>query len=155
MPEENYPNRRKPAAGVRIALQRPTIVFVTVCAKNGGTWVARIRAVQEILLKVWSEAQTWLVGYYLLMPDHIHFFCAPGISAKPFRGWMSYWKRRFSLAAKDPAWCWQSLQWDTRLRKAEQYEQKWQYVRHNPVRAGLVATPEEWPYRGVMNRLGW
>ena len=66
---------------------------------------------------------------------------------------MSYWKRRFSLAVKDPAWCWQSLQWDTRLRKAEQYEQKWQYVRHNPVRAGLVATPEEWPYGGVMNRL--
>ena len=154
MPEENYPNRRKPAAGVRIALQRPTIVFVTVCAEKRGTWVAQA-TVQEILLKAWSEAQTWLVGYYLLMPDHIHFFCAPGISAKPFRGWMSYWKRRFSLAVKDPAWCWQSLQWDTRLRKAEQYEQKWQYVRHNPVRAGLVATPEEWPYRGVMNRLGW
>jgi putative transposase len=152
--EENCPTRRKPAAGVRMALHQPTIVFVTVCAERRGTWVAQ-RAVQETLLKAWSEAQAWLIGYYLLMPDHIHFFCVPSDSAKPFGRWMSYWKRRFTLAASDPAWRWQPLHWDTRLRRAEHYEQKWEYVRHNPVRAGLVVTPAEWPYQGMMNRLGW
>ena len=33
-----------------------------------------------------------------------------------------------------------------RLRDAESYAQKWQYVRENPVRQGLVERAEDWPY---------
>jgi putative transposase len=24
-----------------------------------------------------NEATAWYVGHYLIMPDHLHFFCAP------------------------------------------------------------------------------
>ena len=34
------------------------------------------------------------------------------------------------------------------LRTNESYSQKWNYVRENPVRAGLVANADEWPYSG-------
>jgi putative transposase len=34
------------------------------------------------------------------------------------------------------------------LRSRESYSQKWDYVRMNPVRAGLSQTPEDWPYQG-------
>jgi hypothetical protein len=30
-----------------------------------------------------------------------------------------------------------------------------EYVRANPVRAGLVTQPEEWLYQGVLNELIW
>jgi hypothetical protein len=34
------------------------------------------------------------------------------------------------------------------LRSDESYAEKWNYVRENPVRAGLVRNASEWPYQG-------
>ena len=34
------------------------------------------------------------------------------------------------------------------LRNDESYAEKWNYVRDNPVRAGLVELAENWPYHG-------
>jgi hypothetical protein len=42
-----------------------------------------------------------------------------------------------------------------RLRQNESYSEKWDYVRMNPVRAGLVADPDRWPYQGALNELDW
>jgi len=41
------------------------------------------------------------------------------------------------------------------LRGDESYGGKWEYVRENPVRAGLVATWEKWPFRGEPFALGF
>jgi hypothetical protein len=41
------------------------------------------------------------------------------------------------------------------LRRDENYHQKWEYVRANPVRAGLVKDAEEWNYQGALNYLPW
>ena len=41
---------------------------------------------------------------------------------------------------------WQRDFFDHRLRKDEGYTEKAHYIRMNPVRAGLVARPEDWPY---------
>ena len=43
---------------------------------------------------------------------------------------------------------WQEGFFDHVLRSSESYGEKWEYVRMNPVRAGLCATPEDWPYQG-------
>ena len=45
---------------------------------------------------------------------------------------------------------WQEGFFDHLLRSGESYAQKWEYVRMYPVRAGLSARPEEWPYQGEM-----
>ena len=45
--------------------------------------------------------------------------------------------------------------WDTQLRRGENYHEKWEYVRNNPVRRGLVANADEWPFGGVLNDLLW
>ena len=34
------------------------------------------------------------------------------------------------------------------LRSNESYSQKWNYVRENPVRSGLVKSVADWPYQG-------
>ncbi|MFB3881745.1 MAG: hypothetical protein ACE149_10800 [Armatimonadota bacterium] len=41
------------------------------------------------------------------------------------------------------------------LRSGESYGQKWEYVRMNPVRAGLVANPDDWPYQGEIVQIDW
>jgi putative transposase len=43
---------------------------------------------------------------------------------------------------------WQEGFFDHLLRSSESYSEKWQYVRMNPVRAGLSREPEDWPYQG-------
>ena len=52
-----------------------------------------------------------------------------------------------------PAPHWQKGFFDHVLRSEESYEQKWRYVRENPVRAGLVYKAEDWPYAGDVGEL--
>jgi putative transposase len=68
---------------------------------------------------------------------------------------MSYWKRLFTQKACRSDWQWQSRHWDTRLRRSESYTEKWNYIRENPVKAGLVKNADDWPYQGMMNVLPW
>jgi putative transposase len=45
---------------------------------------------------------------------------------------------------------WQRGFFDHVLRSDESYAQKWNYVRENPVRAGLVKNPDDWPFSGEL-----
>jgi len=46
---------------------------------------------------------------------------------------------------------WQPGFFDHLLRHNESYAEKWDYVWGNPVRAGLVTNPEDWPYQGEIH----
>jgi putative transposase len=133
---------------------QPTIVFLTVCTHNRQPWLAQTDA-HAILRDAWQKAHAWLVGYYLLMPDHLHLFCAPHDLTVTLDNWVTYWKRMFTRAATNPDWAWQSGHWDTRLRRTENYQEKWAYIRENPLRKGLVTQPDDWPYQGMLNALRW
>jgi REP element-mobilizing transposase RayT len=136
---------------------RPVIIFVTVCTEKKKEILCRPQ-VHELILKAWRQADRWLVGRYVLMPDHMHFFCSPkSLDAPPLTKWVQYWK---ALVSRSWFWpeeqpIWQRSFWDTQLRSSEQYEQKWHYVLLNPVRKGLVQRVEEWHYQGEMNVLHW
>jgi|GEM_PF-1195820 len=52
-------------------------------------------------------------------------------------------------------WKWQSDCWDTQMRNQDHYHQKWEYVRQNPVRKGLVNRVEDWPWQGELHSLRW
>ncbi len=88
------------------------------------------------------------------MPDHIHFFCAPGGERAPttlsvFVAGLKMWSARAILAATGRAApLWQREFFDRLLRSEESYDGKWAYVRENPVRAGLVTRAEDWPFAG-------
>jgi putative transposase len=150
----SMPERKKPGHGVLIDQSRPTIVFLTVCTKNRAPWLAT-RENHHTLRQVWQESDAWLVGRYVLMPDHLHLFAAPGRLEIAFDNWVRYWKSRFTMLRLIPSQEWQTDHWDTRLRSGESYDAKWEYVRNNPVRAGLVKTADEWPYQGELNVLPW
>ncbi len=194
---------------------RAILLYVTIVTANRMPVLA-CAAVVECILAAWAAATDWLVGRYVIMPDHIHFFCAPASYPPPdFRRWMAYWK---SLSAKaywrirggsrscateggvvvadaqervppvlthatlgSPAGgsrscatgggvvvadaqervpprnppLWQRDCWDRQLRTGESYAQKWEYVRNNPVRKGLIANADGWPYQGELNVLEW
>ena len=37
----------------------------------------------------------------------------------------------------------------------ESYDDKWEYVRNNPVRHGYATKADDWPYQGELNELRW
>ena len=86
--------RKNPAAGVHVELGRHNIVLLTVTTKDRSPWVADKDA-HEHLHQTWQAATAWLVGDYLLMPDHLHLFCAPHDLAFTIEQWITFWKRDF------------------------------------------------------------
>ncbi len=50
---------------------------------------------------------------------------------------------------------WQKGFFDHLIRSGESHAEKWKYVRVNPVRAGLVAQAEDWPYAGAIQPDSW
>ena len=87
------------------------------------------------------------VGRYVIMPDHIHLFVGGGPDFILER-WVAGLKRAISMKLGCRHQFWQPGFFDHVLRSNESYGEKWQYVRDNPVRAGLVAQAEDWPHQG-------
>jgi REP element-mobilizing transposase RayT len=153
-PQEEAPlkQRRHPAKGVFIFLDQATIIFVTICARHRQKVLANAR-VHEALLRAWAKAHLWMIGAYVIMPDHIHLFCSPTREDCVIETWITFWKREVRREIGVTAPRFQSDSFHHRLRGEEGYAEKWEYVRANPVRAGLVKTPEDWPYQGVVHEL--
>lgn len=120
-------------------------------------------------------------GRYVLMPDHVHIFVRIGRdmtlrrwesglkqclgktlmqlghepTTVPLRGVASALRAEgratdSTLQSKLKSF-WQPGFFDHLLRRDESYAQKWDYVWRNPVRAKLVAQPEDWPYQGEIH----
>ena len=49
---------------------------------------------------------------------------------------------------------WQPEFFDHLLRSDESLREKIAYVHNNPVRAGLVKDPKDWPYKGNLGNWG-
>ena len=94
------------------------------------------------------------VGCYVLMPDHVHLFVS--VDEIALSNWIKSLKNTLSKTLRSVGHVgphWQKGFFDHLLRSGESYSQKWDYVRENPVRAGLVAISEDWPYAGEIHNL--
>ena len=195
-----------------VRFNTPVIFFVTVCAADRLANTVATPLMHRHVVDAWESATSHKVGAYVLMPDHIHLFCAPtSPEAENVAKWVRYWKSLVTRAIRGrPAGgarsedertlvppvlrpdsrsdggasvrlpgsedertlvppvlrsglrskahespIFQRDCWDTQLRRGENYHEKWEYVRNNPVRLGWVAVANEWPFGGVLNDLLW
>ena len=96
------------------------------------------------------------VGRYVLMPDHAHLFVCLPITGASLPRWVGQLKRQLGVTLEEtrvPRPLWQEGFFDHVMRTADSYSLKWDYVRQNPVRAGLCPRPEDWPYQGEIVQL--
>jgi len=118
--------------------------FVTVCADPKGRNHFCHDGIGSVILESIEYRHRkgiWFCDLAVLMPDHIHLIMSfPDVpsSAKVIGEWKRWLARSHGVS-------WQENFFDHRLRN-EADRNKGDYILHNPVRAGLVAKPEEWPW---------
>jgi len=137
---------------------RPPILLVTACTEARRPALTEGGLAAEVTASLSAAARNagWHIGRYVVMPDHVHFFAAPGGEAQPLSRLVGTWKRWTTRAAwrlGHTGRLWQREFHDHVLRSEEQYEAKWLYVVQNPVRAGLCAQADEWPHQGEFEAL--
>jgi len=88
------------------------------------------------------DTQKWYLKIPLFMPDHLHMLVGiPGDAN------LSNLVRDFKrTTAKIARIHWQRDFFDHRLRHDESEAGKYEYIRRNPLRAGLSRAEDEWPY---------
>jgi len=95
--------------------------------------------------KFYEAKMRWHITLFLLMPDHVHAllsFPRDKSMSEVIRNW-----KRFHTRVNHAIW--QEEYFDHRLRADEggtQLSAKMNYIRQNPVAAGLCATAEDWPW---------
>ena len=138
---------------------RAPLYFITFCTRDRQKIddLHRLAAVFRDYCKRAGRKHNVAVGRYVIMPNHVHFFVR-GNPDFVLSSWVGGLKRAMSVAGLNQSQAirlpiqrkslWQPGFFDHVLRNDESYAQKWEYVRENPVRAGLVAEWHEWPYQG-------
>jgi len=122
------------------------IYFVTICCQQRGIkQLTRVEIAQRLLESIEYRHRNadWYMHLALLMPDHVHLIASFPERAKNMQAVVSKWKE---WTAKSIKVKWQRDFFEHRLRGDEGFDEKADYVRANPVRAGLVTNAEDWPY---------
>jgi len=121
------------------------IYFITICCVPSHTNQLATPAIWQAIEETLALRETrgdMICRVALAMPDHLHgLFGFPG--SKPMTKVIADFK---SWLAKQCGIQWQRDFFDHRLRNFESATEKAKYIRLNPVRAGLFANPEDWPY---------
>jgi len=77
-----------------------SIYYVTTCTRNRKSVRTNDEAAR-ILVEEWRAAHmrhSWAVGRYVIMPDHVHFFCRGETGAKALSDFVGNWKSWTSRA---------------------------------------------------------
>ena len=91
----------------------------------------------------------------VVMPNHVHLLLTPAIDLPKIMHSLKRYTARLANRALgivgQPFW--QAESYDHLVKTAEEFRRIKRYIEWNPVKAGLVASPEEFPYllceRGV------
>lgn len=120
--------------------------FITFCVANREKVLNNEKTFHAVRSAL-SRVRDWSVIAGVVMPDHIHLLAAPQIEREARVGDLVGALKRWIRKDLQARWQWQAGSFDRLLRREESAYEKWLYIEQNPVRAGLVKRPEDWPYR--------
>jgi putative DNA methylase len=120
-------------------------------AAFGPTWLRddRIaRVVADALQYGDSERHFYRLRAWVIMPNHVHVVLWPMTRLPVITRWLkgSTARQANLILGRTGASFWQDESFDHRVRDEAELERIVHYVEHNPVHAGLVASPGDWAW---------
>ncbi len=150
-PPLSFPIRKKLPHVVPSWVSQGARHFITVNCKQriGSPLLSAAPSLLESAT-IYEQLGRWYLWLMVIMPDHLHFIATFNLD----HGVQSTVKAWKSHQAKHQDINWQSGFFEHRVRNDAEVEEKSHYNRWNPVRKGLVKSPEEWPHAIDRTRLG-
>jgi REP element-mobilizing transposase RayT len=109
--------------------------------------------VEESLLHF--DGARYRLHAWVVMPNHVHVVMTPLANISVSRivfAWKSFTANRANTLLGRQGAFWQKDYFDRFIRDERHFQAAVNYVEHNPVVAGLCATPEEWRYSSAGHR---
>jgi putative transposase len=140
-----FPQRGQLPHGTPAWVKPSALFFITVCCRpRGQNQLCHEPVARSVFESVEFRQQRldWHVTLLVLMPDHLHMLLAFPHD-REMKKTVTNWK---SMLARNAGLGWQRDFFDHRIRNHENWEEKAEYIRQNPVRAGLIDRPENWRF---------
>jgi putative transposase len=115
-------------------------------------------AAREIFEKTLERVRRWYgfqVFGYVVMPDHVHLLLSEperamlAVALQMLKQLSSRQLR--ASTCNDP--CWQKRYYDFNVSTSRRIIEKLRYMHRNPVKGGLVASPEDWKWSSYQHHL--
>jgi len=122
------------------------VYFITVnCSPPGRNQLAHPGIASAIFdtVQFRNEKFIWFTSVLLLMPDHLHAIMSFPPYKQTIKDRIANWKRWLATHHRI---VWQEDFFEHRLRSEQARVEKADYIINNPVRAGFVTNPEDWPF---------
>ncbi len=109
----------------------------------------------EVLRDLWTDNSRWIVGPYVLMPEHSHLIALEAARNRtPLSVWIGWWKQQASRRVGGGILVWQRDFWDTTIRTESMLAEKVDYIKNNPIKRGLALSENEWRFQVEIYRIG-
>ena len=119
-------------------------------AQTGPLWLTNPRIANCVIaaLEAAAEGKMFVLHAYAIMANHVHVLLAPQLPiaqiTMQIKGTTS---REANLILKRTGSSfWQDESFDHWIRNPEEWQRIRTYIENNPVAAGLVKNPEDWPW---------
>jgi len=113
-------------------------------------------AAQQVVLDacLFFNHQRYIVFVLVVMPDHVHLLIQPLQKSKQefwtlssiMKSIKGYSAKQIPEVMTHIGTVWQDERYDRIIRDETEFQNTWEYIRQNPVKAGLSPTPETYPF---------
>ncbi|MHB9072309.1 MAG: REP-associated tyrosine transposase [Desulfobaccales bacterium] len=129
------------------------VYFITWRCNDGVVLSTEERQITMEALRYW-ESKKWILYAAVVLPDHVHVLGQPlwlDDGGAFNLGEILHSIKRFSARKINQGRgvqgsLWQDERFDRIVRDEAEFLEKWQYIRNNPLKAGLVLYPEDYPW---------
>jgi len=101
----------------------------------------------------WGFGLRYLLDAYVVMPDHVHIILHPFRDvtlATILKGIKGFTAREINKVLNRKGSFWQDESMDHLIRNPEDWLEKFNYIHDNPVKAGLIDKPEDYPFSSLV-----
>jgi REP element-mobilizing transposase RayT len=126
-------------------------------AAIGPTWLLDAAVAERVagtIEAAAAERGLCTLHAYVVMPNHVHLLLSPNKPLCEVTKWIKGASARHAnlLLGRTGQPFWQDESFDHWARNRAEFEKIRYYIEHNPVSAGLVAEPAQWPYSSARRR---